>query len=44
MVFKNGVKIIQAAAYNGALTVYIIVSYIFKNRSDKTSVLNPETN
>ena len=28
MVFKNGVKNIQAAAYNGARTVYILYIYI----------------
>ena len=25
MVFENGVKNVQAAAYNGALTVYLLV-------------------
>ena len=50
MVFKNGVKNIQAAAYNGARTVYRIFSTIknqgFSSSSTKKvyQIMAPETN
>ena len=39
MVFENGAKNIQAAAYNGARTVYQHLVYCFDNNNQKKQSL-----
>ena len=36
MVFENGVKNIQAAAYNGARTVFRMINFIYSEKATKS--------